>query len=256
MSGLNDRIKDQLVPHALPEDFKDLEARIDIRLQERELEHRRGAPGAPIPKARLYSISGPERKAMDDYIEASLRPGIIRPSSLPAGAGFFFVGKKDSSLRLCIDYSALNDITVKNRHPLPLISSTFEQLQQAKIFTKLDLRNAYHLHQVRQVLVCLLENQLYVKAEKCEFHASSVSFLGFIVSENQVRMDPEKFIRNFSTVAALLLKEMFTSTPVLTMLDPQLQFIVEVDASNEGVGAVLSQRSPKDHRIHPCAFLS
>ncbi|KAI3359301.1 hypothetical protein L3Q82_002818 [Scortum barcoo] len=50
-------------------------------------------PGAPIPKARIYSISGPERKAMEEYIEASLRSSIIRPSSLPAGAGFFFVGK-------------------------------------------------------------------------------------------------------------------------------------------------------------------
>ncbi|KAI3355943.1 hypothetical protein L3Q82_004490 [Scortum barcoo] len=47
-------------------------------------------PGALIPKARLYTISGPERKAMDDYIEASLRSGIIRPFSLPAGGGFFF----------------------------------------------------------------------------------------------------------------------------------------------------------------------
>ncbi|KAI3373269.1 hypothetical protein L3Q82_006572 [Scortum barcoo] len=51
-------------------------------------------PGAPIPKVRLYSISGPERKAMDKYIEASLRSGIICPSSSPAGASFFL-----SSLR-------------------------------------------------------------------------------------------------------------------------------------------------------------
>ncbi|KAI3359442.1 hypothetical protein L3Q82_002950 [Scortum barcoo] len=48
-------------------------------------------PGAPIPKARLYSISGPERKAMEEYIESSLRSGIIRPSSSPARTGFFFV---------------------------------------------------------------------------------------------------------------------------------------------------------------------
>ncbi len=78
---------------------------------------------------------------MTDYIESSLKMGLIRPSSSPAGAGFFFVGKKDGSLRPCIDYGALNDITVKNGYPLPLMSSAFEQLQQAKIFTKLDLRN-------------------------------------------------------------------------------------------------------------------
>lgn len=72
-------------------------------------------PGAPIPKGRLYSLSGPERKAMTDYtIESSLKVGLIRPSSSPAGAGFFFVGKKDGSLRPCIDYGPLNDITIKN----------------------------------------------------------------------------------------------------------------------------------------------
>ncbi|XP_034077337.1 uncharacterized protein LOC117549482 [Gymnodraco acuticeps] len=74
-------------------------------------------PGAPIPKGRLYSISGPERQSMTDYIDSSLKAGLIRPSSSPAGAGFFFVGKKDGSLRPCIDYSPLNDITVKNRVP-------------------------------------------------------------------------------------------------------------------------------------------
>ena len=72
-------------------------------------------PGSTIPKGRLYSISGPERQAMTDYISASLKAGLIRPSSSPAGAGFFFVGKKEGSLCPCIDYSPLNDITVKNR---------------------------------------------------------------------------------------------------------------------------------------------
>ena len=106
--------------------------------------------GAPIPKGRLYSISGPEKIAITEYIEASFKTGLIRPSSSPAGAGFFFVGKKDGSLRPCIDYGPLNDITIKNRYPLPLMSSAFEQLQQAKIFTKLDLRNAYHLVRIRE----------------------------------------------------------------------------------------------------------
>ena len=79
---------------------------------------------------------------MTDYINSLLKAGLIRPSSSPAGAGFFFVGKKDGSLRPCIDYAPLNNITVKNRYPLPVISSAFELLQDAKIFTKLDLHNA------------------------------------------------------------------------------------------------------------------
>ncbi len=55
------------------------------------------------------------------------------------------MGKKDKSLEPCIDYCELNDITVKNRYPLPIISSGFELLQEAKLFTKLDLHDAYHL---------------------------------------------------------------------------------------------------------------
>ena len=107
-------------------------------------------PGAPIPKGRIYSISGPERESMTDYIDSCLKAGLIRPSSSPAGAGFFFVAKKDGSLRPCIGYAPLNDITVKNRYPLPLISTAFELLKGAKIFTKLDLRNAYHLVRIRE----------------------------------------------------------------------------------------------------------
>lgn len=100
-------------------------------------------PGATLPTSRLYNLSHLERKAMEKYISDSLAAGIIRPSSSPVGAGFFFVEKKDKTLRPCIDYRGLNSITVKNKYPLPLITSAFDPLQGAVIFTKLDLRNAY-----------------------------------------------------------------------------------------------------------------
>ncbi len=283
--------------------------------------------------------------------------------------------KKDGSLRPCIDYRGLNDITVKNRYPLPLMSSAFEILQGTKIFTKLDLRNAYHLvrikegdewktafntpvghfeyrvlpfglvnapavfqalvndvqrdminvfvfvylddisifspslqvhvQHVRRVLQSLLENRLFVKAEKCIFHSRSVTFLESVVSAEGISMDPEvraviewpvpdspiapqrflgfanfyrRFIRSFSQVAAPLtvltsirshftwsevaqnafdhLKRLFTSAPILITPDPTRKFIVEVDASDVGVGAILSQRSSRDDKVHPCAFFS
>nr|XP_033965452.1 uncharacterized protein LOC117466353 [Pseudochaenichthys georgianus] len=107
-------------------------------------------PGSPLPKGRLYSLSAPERESMREYIDGSLKTGLIRPSSSPAGAGFFFVEKKDGSLRPCIDYSPLNDITIKNRYPLPLMTSAFELLKGARVFSKLDLRNAYHLVRIRE----------------------------------------------------------------------------------------------------------
>lgn len=71
----------------------------------------------------------------------SLAAGLIHPSSSPARAGFFFVDKTDKLLNPCIDYRGLNDNTIKIRYSLPLISSAFELLKDAKIFTKLDLRN-------------------------------------------------------------------------------------------------------------------
>ncbi|MCI4392739.1 hypothetical protein PGIGA_G00149220 [Pangasianodon gigas] len=256
------------------------------------------------------------------------------------------------------------------------MSTAFDLLQGATIFTKLDLRNAYHLvriregdewktafntlsghyeylvmpfgltnapavfqafihdtlrdminqfvfiylddilifsrslhehyHHVRQVLQRLLKNHLYVKPEKCEFHVKEVSFLGFIIKEGRVGMDPKKtqavrewptpstikevqrflgfanfyrkFIRDFNSVAAPIsaltkkstcpflwtreadkafknLKQCFSSAPILTLPDPTLPFIVEVDASDVAIGAILSQRST-DGKLHPCAFLS
>ncbi|KAG1927362.1 retrotransposable element [Pimephales promelas] len=333
-------------------------------------------PGTTPPRGRLYSLSVPEREALENYLSDSLRAGTIVPSSSPAGAGFFFVKKKDGSLRPCIDYRGLNDITVKNRYPLPLMSSAFEILQGATIFSKLDLRNAYHLvrikegdewktafntplghfeyrvlpfglvnapavfqalvndvlrdmlnvfvfvylddilifspslqvhvQHVRRVLQRLLENRLFVKAEKCSFHVPSVTFLGSVISAEGISMDSSKvqavvdwpvpdsrvalqrflgfanfyrrFIRNFSQVAAPLtaltsvkscfrwsesaqeafdrLKVLFTTAPILIMPDITRQFIVEVDASEVGVGAVLSQRSASDNKVHPCAFFS
>jgi hypothetical protein len=85
---------------------------------------------------------------MEEYIDNSLVAGSIRPSASPAGAGFFFVGKKDKTLRTCIDYRGLNDI--KNRYPLPLLASAFKPLQGETIFSKLDLRNAYHPVRIRE----------------------------------------------------------------------------------------------------------
>lgn len=73
------------------------------------------------------------------YMSPSLASGFIRPSSSLLGPGFFFV-KKDGKLRPCIDYRGLNEITVKNKYPLPLLYAAFTPLQRARFFTKLDLR--------------------------------------------------------------------------------------------------------------------
>ncbi|KAK3555047.1 hypothetical protein QTP86_006361 [Hemibagrus guttatus] len=107
-------------------------------------------PNAMPPKSKVYPLSRPETQAMEDYIEEALSSGFIRLSTSPAAAGFFFVEKKDGGLRPCIDYRGLNNVTVKFRYPLPLVPAALEQLREAKIYTKLDLRSAYNLIRIKE----------------------------------------------------------------------------------------------------------
>ncbi|KAI2647575.1 Transposon Tf2-9 polyprotein [Labeo rohita] len=333
------------------------------------------------PRSHLYSLSAQEQLVMEEYVAEGLRSGsrhtpTIRPSSSPAAAGFFFVKKKDGGLQPCVDYRGLNQITVKNRHPLPLTNTALDALSGAHFFTKLDLRSAYnlvriregdewktafitptghyetlvmpfglcnspaafqhfindvlrdmlgrwcyaylddiliysktqeeHTQHVRAVLQRLLAHQLFCKLEKCAFHQHTTTFLGFVISAQGVAMDPQKleavrawplptslkqlqrflgfanfyrrFIRGFSSTAAPLtaltkpsrgdfhltpeatqafksLCHQFTTAPVLIHPEPTKHFVVEVDASDVGVGAVLSQRGP-DEKLHPCSFFS
>lgn len=88
-------------------------------------------PGALLPASRLYNLSKPGREAMERYISKSLASGIN--SSLFVPCRFFFVKKKDSSLRPCINYSTLTDIAVKNKCPLLLIDTAFALLQRAHL---------------------------------------------------------------------------------------------------------------------------
>ena len=178
------------------------------------------------------------------------------------GAPVLFQRKHDGSLRMCIDYRALNKITLKNKYPIPHIGDLFDQLGQARVFTKLDLRSGYyqvriaegdepktacvtryglfefkvmpfgltnapatfctlmnkvlqpfldkfvvvylddivvysqglaeHLEHLRQVFQALLDNELYVKREKCRFAVEEVDFLGHVIGKGRVRMDKAK----------------------------------------------------------------
>ncbi|KAK3545548.1 hypothetical protein QTP70_008157 [Hemibagrus guttatus] len=164
-----------------------------------------------------------------------------------------------------------------------------------------------HVRHVRAILSRLRQNHNYIKPEKCEFHRTTNTFLGYVILRQGVKMDLTKvhvvtelpnpttikelqwflgfanfyrrFIRNYSSVAGPLtsllqgkprrlswsdqaqaafikLKDSFTTASILHHPHPDLLFVVEVDASSSGIGAVLSQRQGIPGKLHPCAFFS
>ena len=212
---------------------------------------------------KRYQLTPKELEAEEEFIRENLRKGYIRPSNSPMASPFFFVGKKDGTLRPCQDYRYLNEGTVPNKYPLPLISELVDKLRGAKVFSKLDLRSGYnnvrikdgdqwkaafrtskglyepmvmffglrnspsafqammnaifadmidegwlviymddilifsadleeHRKRTLRVLERLKEHDLYLKLEKCIFDASEVEYLGMIISENKIAMDPVK----------------------------------------------------------------
>lgn len=219
-------------------------------------------PGAHVPYGPIYPLSQKELQVLRQYIDENVKNGRIRPSKSPAGAPILFVPKPDGTLRLCVDYRGLNKVSVKNRYPLPLISEILDRLARAKIFSKIDIQDAYYririkkgdewktafrtryghyeytvmpfgltnapatfqnyihtaLHDVldifavaylddilifsadreshtdhlRQVILRLRKAGLYAKASKCVFYQTQVEFLGFIVSDKGVSMDPKR----------------------------------------------------------------
>lgn len=100
--------------------------------------------GKQPPYGPIYSLGPAELETLKTYIETDLKTGFIRPSRSPAGAPILFDRKPDGSLCLCVDYRGLNNLTIKNRYPLPPIGETLDRLGRAKRFTHLDLTRAYH----------------------------------------------------------------------------------------------------------------
>ena len=219
-------------------------------------------PAHKIPPRKLYRQSEDELKETKRQIYEYLDAGHIRPSSSAFGAPVLLVKKKDGSMRMCIDYRGLNDITVKNNFPLPRIDDLHDRLGKARYFTKLDLYSGYHqipirpgdehktaftsrygtyeflvmpfgltnapatfqtamnalftswldvfvivylddiliysatqeehLKHVHQVMERLTTYKWYCKMKKCDFATTSVEYLGHIVSNGQIAIDPDK----------------------------------------------------------------
>ncbi|NBJ95683.1 reverse transcriptase family protein, partial [Parablautia muri] len=102
----------------------------------------------PVSK-NPYRMAPIELKELKVQLQELVDKGFIRSSSSPWGAPVLFVKKKDGSLRMCIDYRELNKLTIKNKYPLPRIDDLFDQLQGAKVFSKIDLRSGYYQLKVK-----------------------------------------------------------------------------------------------------------
>jgi hypothetical protein len=219
-------------------------------------------PGATPVSKTPYRMSTPELKELQMQLEEILKKGYIHPSVSPWGAPVLFVKKKDGTLRLCIDFRQLNKVTMKNKYPLPRIDDLFDQLKDAKIFSKIDLRSGYHQVRIKEedinkttfrtryghyeftvvpfglsnapvVFMCLMngifreyldkfvivflddiliyskseeehekhlrmvlqvlrEHQLYAKLSKCSFYQRKIHYLGHIISEEGIAVDPRR----------------------------------------------------------------
>ncbi|KAL0185475.1 hypothetical protein M9458_021172, partial [Cirrhinus mrigala] len=299
VSNVASVLKDSPIADNIPPVYHDL-AEVFSKSQATQLPPHRASdcaiellPGTTPPKGRIFPLSQPETEAMKAYIEEELAKGFIVPSTSPASAGFFFVKKKDGSLRPCIDFRGLNDITVKYRYPLPLVPPALEQLRSARYFTKLDLRNAYNLIRIREgdewktafstttghyeyrvmpfglvnspsvfqsfindVWVIIYMDDILVYSESLE------KVLQRLISHHlfirpMVKKGGKQLSWSPAAIQAFeLLKERFTTAPILHHPDPEREFVVEIDASNTGIGAVLSQRHGDPPKLFPCAFYS
>ncbi|SJL17380.1 uncharacterized protein ARMOST_20930 [Armillaria ostoyae] len=99
---------------------------------------------------KVYPLNQDEQEQLDKFLDENLSSGHIKPSKSPFASPFFFVKKKDGSLRPVQDYRKLNEMTIKNRYPLPLISDLIDKLQGAKYFTKLDVRWGYNNVRIKE----------------------------------------------------------------------------------------------------------
>ncbi|XP_010535286.1 PREDICTED: uncharacterized protein LOC104810638 [Tarenaya hassleriana] len=101
-------------------------------------------PGTEPVSKTPYRMAPSEMAELKKQLNELIEKGFIQPSVSPWGAPVLFVKKKDGSMRLCIDYRGLNQVTIKNRYPLPRIDELLDQLQGAQWFSKIDLRSGYH----------------------------------------------------------------------------------------------------------------
>jgi hypothetical protein len=96
-------------------------------------------PGTTPIFKRPYRMAANQLAELKEQLQGLLDKGYIHPSASPWGAPAIFMSKKDGTQRMCVDYHSLNEVTIKNKYPLPRIDDLFDQLKGACVFSKIDL---------------------------------------------------------------------------------------------------------------------
>ncbi|QRW04042.1 Retrotransposable element Tf2 protein [Ceratobasidium sp. AG-Ba] len=142
---------------AIPEEFMEFIDVFSEELFKKLPEHRSFdcnidfVEGSDLPKpAKVYPLSPIESRTIKEFIDQELADGKIRPSKSPIASPCFFVKKKDGSLRLVTDYRKINNITIPDQFPMPLQVELVDQVKNAKIYSKLDLRWGFNNIRIKE----------------------------------------------------------------------------------------------------------
>ncbi|KAJ4974918.1 hypothetical protein NE237_008092 [Protea cynaroides] len=181
-------------------------------------------PGAAPVSKEPYRMAPTELKELKVQLQELLDKSYIRPSISPWGAPVLFIKKKDGSVRLCIDYRELNKLTIKNRYPLPRIDDLFDQLQGAKVFSKIDLRSGYHQLKIKEGDI-----------PKIAFR-TRYGHYEFLVMSFGLTNAPATFMELMNRVFHDML-----DTSVIVFIDDTLPFTLYTDASGLGLRCVRMQ---------------
>ena len=188
-------------------------------------------PGISPPNKPVYRMSPAELEELQRQLTDLLDRGLIRPSTSPYASPIIFVKKKDGSFRLCVDYRALNNMTVKNRYPLPRIDDLLDRLHGAKYFTKIDMASGYH--QVR-----LAEKDIHKSAFRTRY-----GHYEYIVLPFGMTNAPATFMRLMHEVFMPLLDKW-----VIVYLDDILVFSKTAEEHVEHVEQVL--KLLREHQLY------